>query len=81
MTTNTNCDDAPVDIDAAAATLGVGVRFVRRLCQERRIRYLRFGGNKIRFLPSDLTEFMTASAVEPHASAQRSTVTQSPDSG
>lgn len=63
MTTETT--DAPIDIDAAAAMLGVGVRFVRRLCQEQRVRYLRMGGNKVRFLPSDLLAFMNASAVEP----------------
>lgn len=58
-------DNTPVDIDTAAAMLGVGVRFMRRLCQERRVRYLRMGGNKVRFLPSDLHDFMAASAIEP----------------
>lgn len=72
--------EPPIDIDAAAAMLGVGVRFVRRLCQERRVRYIRMGGNKVRFLPSDLMAFVNASAVEPSA-AHHSAEPEVTDSG
>lgn len=72
MATATN--DRPIDIEAAAEYLGVEVRFVRRLCQERRVRFLRLGG-KVRFLPTDLDDFLEAAAVSPeHRTAARSDV-------
>lgn len=78
MTTETQAisDSRPIDVDAAAAYLGVGVRFVRRLCSERRVRYLRMGG-KVRFLPLDLDDFLDAAAVAP-AHKERGVVTPSP---
>lgn len=53
-----------LSIDDAAQQLGVGVRFLRRLVDERRIRFFKIGRH-LRFLSTDLQEFIAAGAVEP----------------
>ncbi len=48
------------DDDRLCAYLGVGSRFVARICSEKRIRYLRVGGRR-RFDPADVAEYVEAS--------------------
>ena len=45
------------DIDRLAAYLGVGRRFVYRLTEQRRIRFVRVGG-KLRFDPVDVADYL-----------------------
>lgn len=56
--------DRLLTIDEAAAQLGVGIRFLRRLVAERRIRFYKIGKH-VRFLSTDLADFIAAGAVEP----------------
>lgn len=57
-----------MSVDDAAEQLGVGVRFVRRLIAERRIRYFKIGRH-IRFAVTDLEAFVAAASVSPRAVA------------
>lgn len=52
-----------VDIATAARQLGVAVRFMRRLVDERRIPYFKIG-KYVRFDPADLTRFAQSGRVE-----------------
>jgi excisionase family DNA binding protein len=52
-----NSGVALVDVDCAAARLGVTVRFVRRLVAERRIPYVKVG-KFVRFDPADLENWI-----------------------
>ncbi len=51
-------------IEEAAARLGTGVRFPRRLIAERRIRFVRVGRH-VRIPAVDLDELIAAGTVEP----------------
>ena len=53
-----------IDIDQAAQRLGVTVRFMRRLIDERRIPYHKIG-KYVRFDPADLDRFAMQGRVEP----------------
>ncbi|MGV9681000.1 excisionase family DNA-binding protein [Nocardia sp. NPDC003482] len=53
-----------VDVEGAAAYLGVGVRFIRRLVAERRVRFYKVGGH-VRFKVADLEEYAQLGRVEP----------------
>jgi excisionase family DNA binding protein len=48
----------PIDIRAAAVSTGLSERFLRRLIAERRIPFIKVAGTRIRFLPSDLDEWL-----------------------
>lgn len=54
-----NTPPALLDIDAAAARLGVNVRYMRHLILERRIPYIKVG-RLVRFDPADLDDFVAA---------------------
>lgn len=49
----------PLDIEGAAAYLGVTVRFLRGLVAERRITHYKVG-RLLRFAPDDLDAFLSA---------------------
>ncbi len=51
-------------VDEAAERLGTGVRFIRRLVQERRIRYVKIGKH-VRIADSVLTAYIEERTVEP----------------
>ena len=51
-------------VEEAAARLGTGVRFPRRLIAERRIRFVRVGRH-VRIPAVDLDELIAAGTVEP----------------
>ena len=51
-------------VDEAAVVLGTGVRFLRRLVSERRIRFVRVGRH-VRIPRSALDEFIAAGTVDP----------------
>ena len=51
------------DIDALARRLSVSPRFVRRLVDERRIRFLKIGRH-VRFDPDDVERWIAAQRVE-----------------
>ncbi|WP_330229692.1 helix-turn-helix domain-containing protein [Nocardia sp. NBC_00508] len=53
-----------VDVEGAAAYLGTGVRFIRRLVAERRVVFYKVGGH-VRFKVSDLEAYAQAGKVEP----------------
>ncbi|MFI9409253.1 helix-turn-helix domain-containing protein [Nocardia gamkensis] len=53
-----------VDVEGAAAYLGTGVRFIRRLVAERRVVFYKVGGH-VRFKVSDLEAYAQAGRVEP----------------
>jgi excisionase family DNA binding protein len=53
-----------ISVDEAAERMGVSTRTVRRLVQQRRIRYLRFG-RLIRLSIWDVDEFLSSVTVEP----------------
>ena len=53
-----------VDIAQAAERLGVSVRFMRRLVDERRIPFHKIG-TYVRFDPADLDRFVMQGRVEP----------------
>lgn len=55
---------ALLDVNAAAVRLGVSVRFVRRLVDQRRIPFVKLG-KFIRFEPEALDEWVRAQRVEP----------------
>jgi excisionase family DNA binding protein len=52
-----------LDVDQAAQRLGTGVRFVRRLVAERRIRFYKVG-KYVRFHPDDIAEYIRQGCVE-----------------
>jgi excisionase family DNA binding protein len=52
-----------LDVDALARRLGVTVRFVRRLVEERRIPYMRVG-RFVRFDPAEIERWLAATRVE-----------------
>lgn len=56
-------DGALLDIEALAQRLSVSPRFVRRLVEERRIRFLKIGRH-VRFDPDDVQEWIEAQRVE-----------------
>ena len=57
--------DRPLlDIPAAANHLGCSERFVRRLVQERRIPFVKLAGTRVRFLESDLNQWVVSQRVE-----------------
>ncbi|MGK5681349.1 helix-turn-helix domain-containing protein [Actinoplanes sp. URMC 104] len=51
-------------VDEAAQRLGTGVRFVRRLIAERRIRFYKVG-KYVRFHPDDLAAYIQDGRVDP----------------
>jgi excisionase family DNA binding protein len=51
-------------VEQAAARLGTTIRFVRRLVEERRIRYYKVG-KYVRFHPDDIAEYIRAGQVDP----------------
>ncbi len=53
-----------LDVEAAAAHLGMSIAFVRKLVLEHRIRYYKVG-QRLRFDPQDLDDFIRAGRVEP----------------
>lgn len=53
-----------LDVPGLAAHLGVTDRHVRRLIDERRIPYLRWG-QRIRFDPDEIARWLEAARVEP----------------
>ncbi|MFJ6408164.1 excisionase family DNA-binding protein [Streptomyces hydrogenans] len=59
-----NNSDRLLTVDEAAERLGTGVRFIRRLIQERRIRYVKLGKH-VRIADSVLTAYVEARTVEP----------------
>lgn len=52
-----------VDVAGAAAYLGTGVRFIRRLVAERRVVFYKVGGH-VRFKVSDLEAYAQSGRVE-----------------
>ncbi|OSC68847.1 excisionase [Streptomyces sp. BF-3] len=52
-----NTTDHLLTVDEAAERLGTGVRFIRRLIAERRIRYVKLGKH-VRIADSVLTEYV-----------------------
>jgi len=66
--TNTH-DDAPLNIEEAAQRLGVSVRYVRRLVDEKRVRYLKVG-RLVRFRGADLEALLKRSEIEPAPSSK-----------
>ncbi|MFH8726333.1 excisionase family DNA-binding protein [Streptomyces termitum] len=52
-----NNDERLLTVDEAAERLGTGVRFIRRLVQERRIRYVKLGKH-VRIADSVLTAYV-----------------------
>ncbi|MFE9256134.1 excisionase family DNA-binding protein [Streptomyces sp. NPDC006879] len=59
-----NTNDRLLTVDEAAERLGTGVRFIRRLIQERRIRYVKLGKH-VRISESVLTAYVEERTVEP----------------
>jgi excisionase family DNA binding protein len=60
MSATTRTTEAPPelwDIDRLAEYLGTGRRFIYRITEEGRIRYLKPGG-RLRFDPADVAEFL-----------------------
>ena len=53
-----------LDIRATATLLGCSERFVRRLVQERRIPFVKLGGTSLRFLDTDLDQWIANQRVE-----------------
>jgi excisionase family DNA binding protein len=51
-------------VEQAAQRLGTGVRFVRRLVAERRIRFYHVG-KYVRFHPDDVADYIRSGRVEP----------------
>jgi len=56
--------DALLDVDRLAARLGVTVRFVRRLVEDRRIPYLKIG-RLVRFDPVEVERWIDTTRVDP----------------
>jgi len=62
---NPNLANRPLlDIRTAANRLGCSERFVRRLVQERRIPFIKLGGTRVRFVDSDLENWISGQRVE-----------------
>ncbi|MEW1696463.1 helix-turn-helix domain-containing protein [Streptomyces sp. NPDC091278] len=59
-----NNKDRLLTVDDVAERLGTGVRFVRRLIAERRIRYVKLGKH-VRISESVLTAYIEERTVEP----------------
>lgn len=59
-----NSDDRLLTVDEAAERLGTGVRFIRRLISERRIRYVKLGKH-VRIADSVLNAYVEERTVEP----------------
>ncbi len=59
-----NDNDRLLTVDEAAERLGTGVRFIRRLVSERRIRYVKLGKH-VRIAESVLTAYVEERTVEP----------------
>lgn len=59
-----NSNDRLLTVDEAAERLGTGVRFIRRLIQERRIRYVKLGKH-VRIADSVLTAYVEERTVLP----------------
>jgi excisionase family DNA binding protein len=57
-------------VEQAAERMGVGVRFIRRLIDERRIRFVRLGERKTRIEDTAVDEFIAAGRVEPDISCR-----------
>ncbi|MGD0749201.1 MAG: excisionase family DNA-binding protein [Acidimicrobiales bacterium] len=57
-------DEAPLNIEEAAQRLGVTVRYMRRMVDEKRIRYLKVG-RLVRFRGPDLDTYLRQAEVEP----------------
>ncbi|EDY46112.2 excisionase [Streptomyces sp. SPB074] len=57
-----NTHDPLLTVDQAAERLGTGVRFIRRLIQERRIRYVKLG-KPVRIPESALTAYVAEHTV------------------
>ena len=53
-----------LSVEQAAQRLGTGVRFVRRLVAERRVRFYHVG-KYVRFHPDDLAAYIASGRVEP----------------
>jgi excisionase family DNA binding protein len=53
-----------VDIETLATSLGVSVRHVRRLVQERRIPFIKWG-HLLRFDPTDVRDWVVSATVSP----------------
>ncbi|MBB5110811.1 excisionase family DNA binding protein [Micromonospora echinospora] len=51
-------------VEQAAQRLGTGVRFVRRIVAERRIRFYKVG-KYVRFDPDDVADYIQQGQVEP----------------
>ena len=64
MASKTPPDQRLYDVPAASTRLGCSERFLRRLVQERRIPFVKLGGTKIRFQPSDLDNWVLGQRVE-----------------
>lgn len=63
--------DIPFGVDKVAELLGVDARYVRRLVQEDRIGYYRYGpaGSLIRFTNKNVAEFLDGHSVQPASTA------------
>ena len=57
--------DKLLTVEEVALIIGTSVRYPRRLIAERRIRFVRVGGRKVRIPESALAEFIAAGTVEP----------------
>ena len=55
--------EAPINIKEASQRLGVSVRYMRRMVDEKRVRYLKVG-RLIRFRGSDLDAYLKRAEVE-----------------
>ena len=62
-------EDVPLSIEDAAHRLGVSVRYVRRMVDEKRVRYLKIG-RLVRFRDADLEAFLTQSEIQPASSSK-----------
>jgi len=58
-------DDRLLTVAEAAELLNTSPRFPRRLIEERRIRFVRYGKRHVRIPESALREFIAAGLVEP----------------
>jgi excisionase family DNA binding protein len=54
----------PINVAATAVYIGSSERHVRRLVAERRIPFVKVGGSKVRFFPSDLDAWLAANRIE-----------------
>lgn len=60
-----SADNRPLlDVAGAATRLGCSERFVRRLVMERRIPFVKLGGTKVRFVASDLDEWIVGQRID-----------------